>query len=157
MFKKILLFVGRIEFPEKIIDYITEQVKENGSVILVKVKHALPPFAAVNSSDQFPIAFPAGAVTVMEKESGKLQRYLEKIASKLDEQGVKVEQVNLPNIETGDIGKFAKDHGVDLIIMTAHAYKGWRRLFLGSNIEDVLRESNIPILVFNPELGGVIN
>lgn len=46
--------------------------------------------------------------------------------------------------------KCIKDNGIDLVAMTSHAYKGWKRLFFGSITENILRECNIPLLVINP-------
>ncbi len=152
MFTKILVCIGSVEFPEKLTEYITTQAKESkGSVVLVKIKSATPPLVAVNSNDQFPIFLSTNAVSVMEKEADKLQSHVEEIAVKLSEQGIMVEQTNTKGINIHDIAKFAKENVVDLIVMTAQAHKGWKRLFKGSNIEDVLRESNIPLLAFNPE------
>ena len=47
------------------------------------------------------------------------------------------------------IVKYATDEKVDLIAISTHGRKGWRRLALGSVAERVLRESPVPVLSFH--------
>ncbi len=152
MFKKILVCIGNMEFPEKLTEYIKNQAKESQcSVVLVKIKSDATPLVVMNPTVQFPMYLSTGAVNIMEKEANTLKDRVEGITANLSEQGIRVEQTNNRGISIHDIAKFAKDNVVDLIVMAAQAHKGWKRLFMGSNVEEVLRESNIPLLVFNPD------
>jgi nucleotide-binding universal stress UspA family protein len=56
-------------------------------------------------------------------------------------------------VVTGDrvheaIAKYAKSHGVDLIALSTHGRTGFRHFALGSVAEALLRESDVPVLVF---------
>ena len=56
-------------------------------------------------------------------------------------------------VVTGDrvheaIAKYAKSHGVDLIALSTHGRTGFRHFALGSVAEALLRESEVPVLVF---------
>lgn len=46
----------------------------------------------------------------------------------------------------GEIVSYAKDHGVDLIVMGTNGYTGVKHLVLGSVAEKVLRRSGLPVL-----------
>lgn len=56
---------------------------------------------------------------------------------------------------TGDpaeeIRRFAKNHGVDLIVMATHGRTGLRRLALGSVAADVVRHSRVPVMLIPPD------
>lgn len=46
-----------------------------------------------------------------------------------------------------EVSKVADEHSVDLIVMGSHGTSGFSELFMGSNTERVVRNSNIPVLV----------
>lgn len=46
--------------------------------------------------------------------------------------------------------RFADDIGADLIVMSTHGRQGLTRLVLGSVAEEVVRESNRPVLTVRP-------
>ena len=48
------------------------------------------------------------------------------------------------------ICQFAKDAGIDLIIIPSHGYRGLTRLVLGSTAERVVRHASCPVLVLKP-------
>jgi nucleotide-binding universal stress UspA family protein len=151
MFTKILVCISNMEFPKKLTEYVQTQAKESQcTVVLVKIKSDITPQVAINP-EQFPVHLSTGAVNVMEYEDYTLREHAEEITAKLSEQGINIEQTYNRGISIHDVAKFAKDNVVDLIVMAAQAHKGWKRFFLGSNVEEVLRGSNIPLLVFNPD------
>lgn len=41
----------------------------------------------------------------------------------------------------------AKETGCDLIVMSSHGWRGWKRLLLGSQAHEVLTHSTIPVLI----------
>jgi nucleotide-binding universal stress UspA family protein len=51
-----------------------------------------------------------------------------------------------------EVNDVAERHGADLIIMGSHGSDGLREIFVGSNAEKVVRNSNIPVLVIKDEL-----
>ncbi|NNE78074.1 MAG: universal stress protein, partial [Pricia sp.] len=51
-----------------------------------------------------------------------------------------------------EINEVAKEHEVDLVIMGSHGTDGLREIFIGSNAEKVVRNSDIPVLVIKKEI-----
>ena len=47
-----------------------------------------------------------------------------------------------------DIAAYAKDHDVDLIVVSTHGRTGLRRFALGSVAESILRHATMPVLAF---------
>lgn len=47
----------------------------------------------------------------------------------------------------GEVNEVAKKHDADLVVMGSHGTDGLREIFIGSNAEKVVRNSNIPVLV----------
>ena len=46
-----------------------------------------------------------------------------------------------------EVSKVADEHSVDLIVMGSHGTSGFSELFIGSNTERVVRNSNVPVLI----------
>lgn len=46
-----------------------------------------------------------------------------------------------------EIIRYAKENGIDLIVMASHGLSGWEHTLFGSTAERVLRESPCPVLV----------
>jgi len=51
-----------------------------------------------------------------------------------------------------EVNDIAEKHGADLIIMGSHGSDGLKEIFVGSNAEKVVRNSDIPVLVIKDEL-----
>ncbi len=51
-----------------------------------------------------------------------------------------------------EIDDVAKEHGAELIIMGSHGTDGLQELFIGSNTERVVRDSEIPVLVVKGDI-----
>jgi nucleotide-binding universal stress UspA family protein len=76
--------------------------------------------------------------------------YLMKIAESLTEKGLDVDIDALIGPVADVVLKFIKDHSIDLVAMTTHTYKGWKRLFLGNTFNQILKNCGVPLLVMNP-------
>ena len=62
-------------------------------------------------------------------------------------QNVKVEYVFDRDVEpSNSIIRFAKDRQISLIVMSTHGRKGLRRVFIGNNTAEVVRQSEAPVL-----------
>ena len=46
------------------------------------------------------------------------------------------------------VADYAQEHGHDLIALSTHGRSGFKRFFLGSVAEKVLRHAHVPVLVF---------
>lgn len=149
MFNRILVYLDGSKFAEGILPYVIEQAKNlNSKVFLLKVNTAsshLPAYSAMPGM----ISGGVSAGWAIKLEELETTSYLDKMTRELSEMGLDVE----PLIYTGPvidiILKCIKDNAIDLVTMTPQVYKGWKRLFLGSITENILRESNIPLLVIN--------
>jgi universal stress protein A len=75
------------------------------------------------------------------------QAYLEVIAERLRADGLGVNAVPSQGEPAREILKLAHSEGCDLIAMTTHGHRFISDLLLGSTIEKVRHESDIPILV----------
>ena len=86
-----------------------------------------------------------GMVALWRKEA---LEHLAKVADRLREKGVRVEQ----EIEVGQaaatIAAVAAEGRADLIAMATHGRSGLGRLFFGSVAEAVLRTASAPVLLF---------
>jgi len=73
-----------------------------------------------------------------------------------EKMGVTVEKIPLISGVPEDVIKsVAIQKGADIIIMGAHGRKGYERLSLGSVVENVIRNSNIPIMCLRGENDGI--
>jgi nucleotide-binding universal stress UspA family protein len=86
----------------------------------------------------------------VEAQQTKGQMYLEQVAEGLRGKGIQVETALREGAADEQIIAYAKEHGVDLIVMSTHGYGGLRRFFLGSVTDRVVRSGEVPVLVVNP-------
>ena len=90
----------------------------------------------------------------VKEQQQKAQDYLEKAASNLRETGIQVETTVLSSeISEGVADKildYARNNGVDLIVMSTHGRSGVSRFAFGSVTDKVMRHANIPVLTVVP-------
>lgn len=102
------------------------------------------------------LATPHGAPLAPPMSSPDLGPEMERARAEIEKQrahfGEDVE-VSTDVISAVDVPKaivaHAVDKGADLIAISTHGRKGWRRLAVGSVAERVLRESSLPVLTFH--------
>ncbi|MDD5289041.1 MAG: universal stress protein [Dehalococcoidales bacterium] len=150
MFNRILVYLDGSKFAEEILPYVIEQATSfRSEVFLLKVNTA-PQYLPAYSAMPGMVAGGASAGWAIKLEELETKSYLEETARKLSKMGLNV----IPIAHTGPIVdivlKIIKDNAIDLIAMASQTYKGWKRLFLGSITENILRECDIPLLVINP-------
>ena len=82
-----------------------------------------------------------------EAEIQNAQEYMDHIAVGLKQLGLEtvVELTTGPAHE--HIIDYAKQHGVDLVIMSSHGHGGLKRMLLGSTTDRVIRSGEVPVLV----------
>lgn len=82
-----------------------------------------------------------------EAEIQVAQQYLDHAATDLKSSGLEtvVELTTGPPHE--HIIDYAKQHGVDLIVMSTHGHGGLKRMLLGSTTDRVIRSGELPVLV----------
>ncbi len=89
----------------------------------------------------------ARRLTESQLDRGRL--YLEQIGSQLKTAGIKFETEF--TVKAGDpsenIIAYAKEHGINLIVMSTHGHGGLRRLLMGSVTDRVVHSCEVPVLV----------
>ena len=64
---------------------------------------------------------------------------------------VKISRIIQFEMAFDGIVKNGKEHNVDLIVMGSHGASGFQEMFIGSNTEKVVRNSDVPVLVIKRE------
>lgn len=93
-----------------------------------------------------------------EKSLEKCRDYLDKIAKRLNYEGTVVETEVLQGSITSELASFAKNNGVDLIIVSTHGrsalgqsiLKRVRRLYWWSMVDHLMRHHGVPVLLVRP-------
>ena len=65
--------------------------------------------------------------------------------------GIKVSEIIQFELAFDGIMKISKAHDVDLVVMGSHGASGFKEMFVGSNAEKVVRNSEIPVLIIKEE------
>ena len=65
--------------------------------------------------------------------------------------GVKISKIIQFEMAFDGIVKYAKSHDIDLIVMGSHGASGFQEMFIGSNAEKVVRNSEIPVLIIKKD------
>jgi len=140
MYKKILVPLDGSELAQRALVQAEQMAKGFGSEIIL---FEVVPFMPIYGSPEL-----VTPLIVDEKQRESVERYLARIAGELKEKGFKVSTM----VKTGqqvalEIIDFAKESGVDLIIMCTHGRSGITRWVLGSVTLKVLTRSETPILL----------
>ncbi|MDA0770758.1 MAG: hypothetical protein BZY79_06425 [SAR202 cluster bacterium Casp-Chloro-G4] len=82
-----------------------------------------------------------------EAQIEEAQEYLAHVASQLKVEGIAVETQLFEGSPHEQIAEYAKQNGVDVIVMSTHGHGGVKRLIVGSTTDRVIRSGDIPVLV----------
>lgn len=66
-------------------------------------------------------------------------------------QGVQISKIIQFEMAFDGILKSGEEHNVDLVVMGSHGASGFQEMFIGSNTEKVVRNSEVPVLVIKNE------
>jgi nucleotide-binding universal stress UspA family protein len=89
----------------------------------------------------------AASLAWVETEIEQAEGYLRPVAERLCEQGLSPEmEVRFGN-PGEEILKAAAEYGSDIIAMATRSRRGFARLVFGSVVDQVLRESHVPVLL----------
>jgi len=158
MAKKILVCLDGTESGEKILPFAIEQaLNMGGKLILLKVCSSMPLVTSVSGSSPYPIITPIASEISACSEQELANLYLMKKARELVDKGIQVDIATIVGSFTDSVLQFIRENSVDLVAMTTHAYQGWKRLLHGSTVDDILRESRVPLLVINSAVGDVLH
>jgi nucleotide-binding universal stress UspA family protein len=140
MYKKILVPLDGSELAEKALVEAEQLARMLGSEIIL---FEVVPFMPIYGSPEL-----VTPLIVDEKQKESVEAYLAKVAGGLKQKGFNVSSM----VKTGqqvalEIIDFAKERGVDLIIMCTHGRSGITRWVLGSVTLKVLTRAETPILL----------
>lgn len=140
MYKKILVPLDGSELAEKALVEAEQLARMLGSEIIL---FEVVPFMPIYGSPEL-----VTPLIVDEKQKESVEAYLAKVAGGLKQKGFNVSSM----VKTGqqvalEIIDFAKERGVNLIIMCTHGRSGITRWVLGSVTLKVLTRAETPILL----------
>ncbi len=142
MYKRILVPLDGSELAEKALDH-AEKLAEtfDSEIILFQVVPSMPIYGAPDL---------VAPLVVDEKQKEVAERYLTNLSEELKKRGFKV----TAEVKTGqqvavEIIDFAKENGVDLIVMCTHGYSGITLWVLGSVAHKVITRAETPILLIH--------
>uniref|UniRef100_UPI004049CEAE universal stress protein n=1 Tax=Flavobacterium sp. TaxID=239 RepID=UPI004049CEAE len=142
--KKILVpvdFSNHAEYALKVAAQIAK--KNNGEILLIHMLE-LP----LSGNDALTRAHEMPELMLFKNMA------TQKLANLLESdylEGLKLTEIIQFEMAFDGIVKNAKEHNVDLIVMGSHGAKGAQEMFIGSNTEKVVRNSDIPVLVIKKE------
>jgi len=140
MYKKILVPLDGSHLAKKALDQAEKLAKTFAAEIVL---FQVVPFMPIYGSPEL-----VTPLIIDEKQKEAAERYLANLAEEMKKEGYKVTTV----VRTGqqvavEIIDFAKESGVDLIVMCTHGRSGITRWVLGSVTLKVLTRAETPILL----------
>ncbi len=108
------------------------------------VVHVLAPLSGAATS-----AAPAAHYLpeVMESMRANAEEALRKMMAGKVPSDLNSKSILLEGNPADEIKEFAKEEGVDLIVIASHGQSGWKRFMFGSVTEKVMRLARVPVLI----------
>jgi len=145
MFTRIMLATDGSKLSQKAVKSAIDLAsKFNAELVAVKV---IPRYVQTYFEGSFTVA-DIDVKSIEAQWATGAQQVLDKISSSAAAKGVSVKTsvIKSDDISEGLI-KAANKMKVDLIVMASHGRKGIKRLLLGSETQNVLTHSEVPVLV----------
>jgi nucleotide-binding universal stress UspA family protein len=140
MYKKILVPLDGSELAKKALGQAENLAKTfDAEIVLFQVV----PFMPIYGSPEL-----VTPLIVDEKQREAVEKYLASLAEEMKKRGLRVSAtVRTGQQVAGEIIDFAKEAGVDLIVMCTHGRSGISRWVLGSVALKLLTRAEAPILL----------
>jgi nucleotide-binding universal stress UspA family protein len=140
MYKKILVPLDGSELAKRALDQAEQLAKTFGAEIIL---FQVVPFMPIYGSPEL-----VTPLIIDEKQKEAAEQYLNNLAEELKKRDLRVKAL----VKTGqqvavEIIDFAKESGVDLIVMCTHGRSGITRWVLGSVAHKVITRAETPILL----------
>src|SRR5512139_4071193 len=145
MYQRILVATDGSTLSKKAVNSAIALAKLSGAeLVALKVVPRYP-----QSYFEGGLALPASDIAKVEKQWAEHgQAVVEAVAKSSAAKGLTVKAVTVKSdLVSEAIIATAKKHKCDLIVMASHGRKGVKRLLLGSETQQVLTHSHIPVLV----------
>lgn len=117
-------------------------IAQGGTVTLLNIVEDVPIIA-----HGAPGSPPLHAPSMPDLVARAKERIAEQAATLPKELIVDTEVVSAPAVAEA-VAKYAADNHFDLIALSSHGRSGFKRFFLGSVAEQLLRHATVPVLVF---------
>ena len=150
MYQKVLVPLDGSELAECTLSHVKNLFKDGfvGDVTLLNIVKVDIPWARIRSEQHQVIDLDA----IRKPLFAESRKYLAEIESRLVSEGIKVKTESLEANRPGDaITEYAKEKGMDMIIIGTHGYTGLKKLMMGSVASGVLNQSPVPVLLIRPE------
>jgi nucleotide-binding universal stress UspA family protein len=147
MYTHILIPTDGSDFSRKGVDHGLVLAKKLGSKATVLI--VTEPFPIhITSADLSGMLGPHGIEKYERQQQAFAEAIFTPIRERASELGISVETVHQGDGYPGDIIlKTAKERACDLIVLSSHGRRGIARLFLGSQAQQVVQNSPVPVLV----------
>jgi len=144
--RSILLPTDFSECAEGALSYATDLARQAGArlICLHVVEPLVPPVG------YGPITEPLPAIDVSGQLEEAAHRELPRLAQREECAGLEVEDLVAHGEPASEIVRAAREHGVDLIVISSHGRTGLGRILFGSTAESVVRHAHCPVLVVKP-------
>lgn len=145
MFTRIMLATDGSKLSQNAMKSAIEMsIKFNAELVAVKV---IPRYVQTYFEGSFTVA-DIDVKSIEAQWAAGAQMVLDKIATSAAAKGVSVKTAVIKSDDISDgLVKTANKMKVDLIVMASHGRKGIKRLLLGSETQNVLTHSEVPVLV----------
>lgn len=145
MFTRIMLATDGSKLSQKAVKSAIDMAsKFNAELVAVKV---IPRYVQTYFEGSFTVA-DIDVKSIEAQWAAGAQQVLDKIATSAAAKGVIVKTSVIKSDDISDgLVKAANKMKVDLIVMVSHGRKGVKRLLLGSETQNVLTHSEVPVLV----------
>lgn len=145
MYRKILVATDGSTLSKKAVSHAIDLAQLAGAELLaLKVVPRYP-----QSYFEGGLALQAGEIARIEKQwAEEGQTVVEEVSAQAQAKGVQAKAVTVKSDIVSDaIIAAARKHKCDLIVMASHGRRGVKMLLLGSETQQVLTHSHIPVLV----------
>ncbi len=149
MYKKILVPLDGSELAEKVLSHAAEMALCSGAEILL-LRVPVYSYEGGGMATTMPGALPPNLIQETQDVRRQAEAYLVHVRKDLEGRELAVSA----RIEEGNpaetILRVAREEGADLITMCTHGRTGLSRMVFGSVADQVLRGSEIPVLLIRP-------
>jgi len=147
MYQKILVPLDGSKLAECVLPHVEELATCCGTneVVLVSATERVKGYRPVTDYSQ-PLGMQLAPEAVGKKEK-QAERYLSRIAKRLEKKGIKVQTEVLLGNPAHEITLYAEYRGCDLIVIASHGRSGPSRWAHGSVADKVFKASCVPVFM----------
>jgi nucleotide-binding universal stress UspA family protein len=147
-FRSILVPLDGSPFAEQAVPWATAIARRARARLRLALVHQAPPSPPLDETS-------ARLYTRIELALRKSEReYLRRVAARIKGAGAtRLATATLAGPPAVSLAEYAREMGVDLVVMTTHGRGGVQRAWLGSVADRLVRSLEIPVLLIRPKEG----